>query len=328
MAKILTQSEIDALLHDGASAGTSDIGDPLPIEGRTVLPYDFKHPNRISKDQIRSLESLHSSFAGKLASGLSGMLRSVVDVDLLSVDQLTYSEFINSLTSPSCTYTFAMKPLDGECVLDVCPTLTFAFVDRMFGGKGESIQADREMTGIEASVMDKITRRAYRDLAEAWARLVEVEVVPQSVETTPQFVQVVPPGETVIVAALQLKMLEVSGVVKFCYPYVTLESVITGMGGQNWFEATRIHATDEDRDNVRKNLSEVNTSVSAVLARTGITMREFLNVNVGDVIMTDTDTSQSADVFVGGVPKFSARPGMVGRRCAVEITGTASNTGA
>ncbi|MEW5874065.1 MAG: flagellar motor switch protein FliM [Candidatus Zixiibacteriota bacterium] len=326
MSKVLSQNEIDALLS--SSSTPEEAAATLREPHKRVITYDFKHPNRISKDQIRTLENIHSSFAGKLSSAYSGMLRAVVDIELLSVDQITYSEFIAGLSSPSCIYTFSMKPLEGLCVADFNPALAFAFVDRMFGGRGRVLNAEREMTGIELNVMDKVARRVYRELSEAWARIAEFQITQEAVETTPQFIQIVPPGETVIVTTLQLTMLEVTGVITLCYPYLTLEPLMAKVSGQYWSDSTKTRGTDQDRQTIRDNLKSVETPVSATLAETTITMREFLAVNIGDVILTEAETLLPARVFVGGIEKFAARPGMRGRRRALEIIGPVDATGA
>jgi flagellar motor switch protein FliM len=256
------------------------------------------------------------------------MLRAVVDIELLSVDQITYSEFISSLSSPSCIYTFSMKPLEGHCVADFSPALAFAFVDRMFGGRGRALNAEREMTGIELNVMDKIARRVYRELTEGWARVAEFEIVQEAVETTPQFIQIVPPGETVIVTALQLTMLEVTGVLTLCYPYLTIEPLMSRISGQSWSDANKARGTDHDRQLIRESLRVVETEVSAVLAETSISMSDFLAINVGDVLLTESETPAPARLFVGGVEKFTARPGMRGRRRALEILAPVESAGA
>ncbi|UCD16386.1 MAG: flagellar motor switch protein FliM, partial [Candidatus Zixiibacteriota bacterium] len=203
MAKILSQDEIDALLSTVSSSEPEPVDEPGKSEHvRSVVTYDFKHPNRVSKDQLRTLENMHDNFAGHIGSTLSAMLRTMVDVDLISVDQINYSEYIMSLVSPSSTYTFSAKPLEGLCVIDYSPTLVFAFIDRMFGGGEKVLEIERELTGIERSVMTRIAGRIFNDLEDAWKNMVPVTIEQKSFETNPQFVQVVPAGETVIVVSL------------------------------------------------------------------------------------------------------------------------------
>lgn len=323
MAKVLSQQEIDSLLSE---PGHEDTPKPEAVASeRRVAIYDFKHPNRISKDQSRTLESVHTQFGNKYASALSAMLRSVVDVTLKSVDQITYAEFIATLASHSCTYTFSMAPLEGHCLADFSPSLAFAFVDRVFGGRGKGMEAERELTGIELSVMNKINLRANRDMSDAWGRLVQVHIETKSVETTPQFTHIVPPGETVIVVTLQLSLQDVSGVLAICYPYITLEPVLSEMSGQSWIDTTQSKPSENDKLLIRRGLLGVGTDVSVRLAATNISMRDFLGVNIGDVIVTDTGTRNPSRVFVSGVEKFIARPGMHGKRRAIEIIGATAD---
>lgn len=317
MAEVLTQHQIDSLLTDPAAQETQQ--EHEIVGGKRISTYDFKHPNRISKDQGRTLESVHTQFGSKLSSALSGLLRAVVDVNLERVDQVAYAEFMSSLAAHSCTYTFLMAPLEGRCVADFSPMLTFAFVDRIFGGRGQGIDAERELTGIELSVMDKISRRAYDELSQAWKRLLEVDIQALTVETTPQFTQIVPPSETVIAVRLQLSMLEVTGILTLCYPFITLEPVLAQMSGQNWRETAKSGSSEEDRQKVHESLRRVETSVSVELARTAISMRDALRVGVGDVIITDTAPTEPARLYVGQIEKFTARPGRRGKRRAVEI---------
>ncbi|MEW5701266.1 MAG: flagellar motor switch protein FliM [Candidatus Zixiibacteriota bacterium] len=320
MAQVLSQEEIDALLSSAAGGSGQEAAAPAP-EARAAVTYDFKHPNRVSKDQIRTLENVHGNFAGHLGSALSGMLRAVVDCELVSVDQITYSEFIMSLAWPSCTYKFSMAPLEGLCLIDFSPALGFAFVDRMFGGPGKGLGIERELTGIERRVLDSIATRGLRELATAWKRIVETNLVIAGFETTPQFIQIVPPGETVIVTTFQVKLLQVHGIVTLCYPYITLEGIVEKLSGQHWVDASKSRGTDQERAVIAGGLRGVEGQVTAVLALTDITMREFLNVRVGDVIVTDTRAGEFARIFVGGVEKYIGMPGTRGRHRAVRVVG-------
>ncbi|GAB4317195.1 MAG: flagellar motor switch protein FliM [Candidatus Zixiibacteriota bacterium] len=320
MSNVLSQDEIDALLAEshGGDAGPVKPAVPAAKPGG-VQRYDFKHPNRISKDQIRVLESIHRHFAGRLASALSAMMRAVVDVDVLRVDQVTYAEFIGSLAPHPCTYTFQLVPLEGLCIADYSPTLAFGFVDRVFGGRGRGLEAEREITGIELSVMNKVSNRANKELAEGWSRIIEVEAIPESIENNPQLIQIVPSGETVIVVTLEIMMLEVQGNLTFCYPYITLEPALAKMSGQNWFEATRLKTSERDKNTLGENLRLVTSDVSAVLAQTNISLRDFLSIEVGDILVSDTETISPTRICIGGVEKYIGRPGVRGKRRAVEI---------
>ena len=320
MAKILSQDEIDALLTT-VSSGDSDIDDEAIGDEklRSVIAYDFKHPNRVSKDQIRTLENLHDNFAGHYGSTLSAVLRSIADVDLVSVDQITYSEFIMSLVTPSCTYTFSAQPLEAVCLVDFNPTLTFALIDRMFGGNGKILETERELTGIERTVMGRLTDKLYHDLARSWENIIKVAVEQKSFETNPQFIQIVPPGETVIVVSFQVKLFQSTGLLTICYPYVSLEPVMAKLSAQNWIDATKRRNQVGDRTLNLANIEKVNAELTAVMMRTHLKLSEFLHLQVGDVIPTEKKLSAPIEVMVNRRRKYIGRPGLTGKKRAVQI---------
>jgi flagellar motor switch protein FliM len=322
VAKILSQDEIDALLNT-VSAG-EEIEEQLSMAEdalRSVVAYDFKHPNRVSKDQIRTLENLHDNFAGHLGSTLSAIQRAMVDIDLVSVDQITYSEFIMSLVSPSNTYTITMEPLEGRCIIDFNPTLAFLFIDRLFGGVGNILDTERELTGIERAVLAKIAKNVFRELERIWASIAKVQIKSVSFETNPQFVQIVPPGETVIVISFQIKMLRHSGLLTICYPYVTLEPVMENLVGKTWVDQSRSEDAERDRQTNAHNLSQVRTQVQARMGSAEISVKDFVNLKVGDVIRLDQRIDDPLEILVQNERKFLATPGIVGRKKGFRVLG-------
>lgn len=328
MAKILSQSEIDALLSTVSSGDNAESNAEAPDEKlRSVVVYDFKHPNRVSKDQLRTLESLHDNFAGHVSSVLTNIHRTMVDVDLISVDQITYSEFIMSLVSPSCTYTFSAEPLDGVCIVDFNPAITYAFIERMFGGSGKVLDTGREMTGIERTLMSRIVQLVYHELEDVWSHIAPVKIKHVSLDTNPQFVQVVPPGETVIVVSFQLKLLQATGLMTICYPYMTLESIIGKLSAQNWIDATKKRSLTNDAEINRANLEGLPVPLRAVLAHTDIRIRDFLALKIGDVVTTDHGISEEMALYVRNRRKFRGRPGLIGRKRAVVLTSVVNSIG-
>jgi flagellar motor switch protein FliM len=327
VAKILSQDEIDALLTT-VSAGegsSSESGQFQDEKLRSIVAYDFKHPNRVSKDQIRTLENIHDNFAGHFGSALSSVMRTIVDVDLVSVDQITYSEFIMSLVTPSCTYTYAAPPLDGVCLVDFNPTLTFSVIDRLFGGHGKIMEAERELTSIERSVMANLVHRMYGELQKSWANLVEIQIEQKSFETNPQFIQIVPPGETVVVISFQIKLFQSTGLLTICYPYVSLEPIITRLSAQNWIDATKKKNAEQDRSTNVHNLKKVDSQVAAVLLRSKIKLREFMQLSLDDIIPSEKKINESIEITVNNRLKFAARPGLSGKKRAFQVLAVRDN---
>lgn len=327
MAKILSQDEIDALLTT-VSAGKGEAPESGTFEDeklRSIVAYDFKHPNRVSKDQIRTLENMHDNFAGHFGSALSSVMRTIVDVDLVSVDQITYSEFIMSLVTPSCTYTFAAPPMDGVCLVDFNPTLTFSVIDRMFGGRGKIMETERELTSIERSAMANLVGRLYVELQRSWEHLVPIEIEQKTFETNPQFIQIVPPGETVVVISFQIKLFQSTGLLTICYPYVSLEPIITRLSAQNWIDATKKKNLEKDRSTNVHNVKKVQTQVSAVMLRSTLKMREFLELSVGDIVPSAMRIDEPIEITVNRRKKFIARPGLAGKKRAFQVLAVHDN---
>jgi len=319
LAEILSQEEIDALLS-AVSYGEEVQVQPEQTKSEKIInTYDFRHPARVSKDQLRTLQNLHDNFARLLSSTFSTLQRAIIEINLVSVDQITYSEFIMSLSSPSCTYTFRIEPLDGIAIIDFSQSVVFSFVDRLFGGRGTSIVSEREITWIEKSVMNNIINRTLRDLERTWERIIPLECNVEMLETNPEFVQVVPSSETVVLISFELKSENVSGLINLCYPYISIEPIALRLGGQNLVSS----AKDVPREELLKNRRRINLYNALVHSRLGsstLTVRDLLDLKLGDVIPLDTKVKDEIEVFVENEMKFFGRPGLSGKHKAVEIT--------
>ena len=286
MAEILSQEEIDALLSAVSYGEEVEVESESAKVERIINTYDFRHPARVSKDQLRTLQNLHDNFARLLSATFSTLQRSVIEVTLVSVDQITYSEFIMSLSSPSCTYVFRMEPLDGVSVVDFSQSVVFSFVDRLFGGRGSSISADREITWIEKSVMNNIINRTLRDLERTWERILPLECNVEMLETNPEFVQVVPASETVVLISFELKSDNVNGLINLCYPYITIEPIALRLGGQNLVSSAKEVPKEELIKN-RKRIELFDANVKAILGEATVSVSDLVDLKVGDIVCYD-----------------------------------------
>jgi flagellar motor switch protein FliM len=323
VAEILSQEEIDALLS------AVSYGEEVPVQAETVKAekiintYDFRHPARVSKDQLRTLQNLHDNFARLLSASFSTLQRAIIEINLVSVDQITYSEFIMSLSSPSCTYTFRMEPLDGIAIIDFSQSVVFSFVDRLFGGRGTSIVTEREITWIEKSVMNNIISRTLHDLERTWERIMPLECNVEMLETNPEFVQVVPSSETVVLISFELKSESVSGLINLCYPYISIEPIALRLGGQNLVSSAKDVPKDELVKN-RKRVKLVTALLKACMGNANVTVRDLMNLHLNDVITLDTRLNDDMEVFVENELKFYAKAGLQGKHKAVQITSRVS----
>jgi len=339
MSDILSQEEVDALLSavgsgggggapSGNGGGSLGGGQPVPAGdlaqgfaagNKNVALYDFKRPDRVAKDQMRTLRNLHEGFARLLSTTLTSHLRTLVEINMVSVDQLTYQEVIMSISSPSCIYIFQMEPLEGSALFEINPSLIFIMLDRLFGGRGRAVDANRELTDIERTVITKIIERALSDLKEVWENVGIFSPKIENYETNPQFVQVAPPGDIVILISLEVRMKNGSGLMSLCFPFLLLESIIDKLSGESWISAQRT-TTQETRRQVEKELSTTKAHVTARIGETRLTVRDFLQMEQGDVLVLDKPVESDLVVYVGEQPKFLGKPGVVGRKKSVQIS--------
>jgi flagellar motor switch protein FliM len=336
MGDILSQDEIDTLLSateesdgDGGGDGGGGLEDASSqriddnltdvSSQRIVTGYDFKHPARVNKDQLRTLENLHDNFARLLSSTFSGAMRAVVDVDTAFVDQTTYAEFIMSLSNPSCSYQFTLGPTNGQAIIDFAMPVVFAFVDRIFGGKGSSQGVDaRQLSQIEMGVIAKIVKRVVEDLESTWEPILRVEISDIELETNPEFMQITAASEIVILLAFEVSSTNASGLVSLCYPFFTLESILPRLGQQTYVRQGRQNREETIRQN-RGRLTKTYMPITAELAAGRATFQELQEIQVGDVLKLDTEIDEPTVIYVSEEPKFIGRPGRVGRKNAVQI---------
>ena len=336
MSDILSQEEVDALLSAvsaGDVAGGGSAAEAAPSGGfdmgggggggdeieRSVTLYDFRRPDRVSKDQMRTLQNLHEGYARILSTTLTSYLRTLVEIELVSVDQLTYSEFVMSVSNPSCIYIFQMEPLEGAAIFEINPNLVFFMVDRLFGGQGRPSETTRELTDIERSVLNKIVERALTDLKEVWEHVGIFSPKVEAYETNPQFVQIAPPNETVILISLEVRLKNGSGLVSVCFPFMLLESIINKLSGESWISSNKT-TTQETRRLMERELSTTNADVSAVIGVSQLTVRDLMQLQKNDVIVLEKLASSDLVLKVGAKPKFLGKIGVVGRNKSIQIT--------
>jgi flagellar motor switch protein FliG len=297
MADILTREEQAAL--DSAAAS---VGQPV------VNRYDFIHPARVNKTQLRTIENLHDNFARLLSSTFSGAMRAVVDVDTAFVDQTTYGEFIMSLSNPSSSYEFSLAPTKGRAIIDFAMPITFAFIDRIFGGKGSSQGVDaRQMSQIELGVLAKIVKRVVEDLEATWRPIVPAVIYDIDCETNPEFMQITAATEIVLLLAFEVNSTNASGLVTLCYPFSTLESLLPLLGQQSWAREDTSDADDRALAN-RLRLAKTPVPIVAEVGRNQFPLAAIEDLRLGDVLTFTTRPSDPMVVYAGERAKYLGGP--------------------
>ncbi len=318
---VLSQSEIDKLLS-ALSDGTVSAEDvKADEEQKKIKMYDFKRPDKFAKDQIRTLFMLHESFSRLLNTYLSTHLRTLVNVEVASVEQLTYQEFVQSLANPSVISVLAVPPLKGNIIMEINTEIAFAFIDRVFGGEGKTGLKPRVLTEIEEVVVRRFIDTAMRQLQEAWSTVVEFSPTLEATESNPQFTQIVPPSDMVVIVTIQMKVGDVEGMMNICIPYLVLEPIMSKLTTTYWVASSV--SKDDDPEQVKilqKKIKRTEVPFVVQLGSLDITINEFLTLGFGDVLQMDTKVEDNLICLVGHRPKFYCRPGTSGKKMAVQIT--------
>ena len=328
MNEVLSQDEIDQLLQ-AISSGESAGEDFKPVQDtRKIKIYDFKRPDKFSKEQLRTISNMHETFARLTTTSLSAQLRSLVHVHVESVDQLTYEEFLRSIPSPTTLAVINMDPLKGNAILEIDPAITFTMIDRLFGGNGNTgAKVSRDLTDIEQSVMEGIIVRILANMREAWTQVIDLRPRLGQIETNPQFAQIVPPSEMAVLVTLETKFAEVEGMINFCIPYLTIEPIISKLSSQYWFSSVRRSSTTQYLGTLKEKLATVDMDVVAEIGSIQLPIRDVLSLQKGDIVrLSNIRVGEPITLSVGNKQKFYCQPGVVGKKMAVQVIGKIEET--
>ncbi len=325
MADVLDQSEVDALLaavnSGGVEAATDEFGTRANRLTKEVHSYDFKRPERVSKEQMRAIQGIHEVFARNLGASLSGFLRTIVEIRVATTEQLTYSEFIYSLPNPTNFNLLSAEPLEGQLCLEISPLIIYPIIDRLLGGSNsELFIPQRPLTMIEQRLIGRITDRALSGLTETWADLVDVKFAIIEVESNPHLVQIVAPNEIVIVVGFEIKMSGRAGTMSLCVPFKMIEPVMDKLVTQGWLAYQRQTASDDKTEDIARGLGVTHVDIDAYLAETTITVRELLTLQPGDILQTPKLVDSDVILQIHGENQFAGRIGRHKDNLAVKIT--------
>jgi len=329
MDQILSQDEIDDLLSsvqggDKPSGGAD--GNQLPGIRRSMTlqknvgPYDFKHPDRITKDIMRALRTIHEGFARIMGTFLSSTMRSLVEINLLSMDQVTYAEYKISLPELSCIYVVGSNNYNGSMIVELSPQFVLYIVDRLLGGTGERLSEPREITMIEQSVIARTIDRFVESLNDVWDMVQPMRLRMETFESNPQFVQIAPASESIALIFFEIRVMNFSFPLNICIPYFLLEPVLPFLTqGSRMSLATRPPTSDSKRKVIHK-LQCSGMTLKALLGSTEVSVSDYLRLKPGDVLPLAVSEHADLPLEVGGMVKFLGRPGSVGIRKAFRIS--------
>lgn len=319
MAKILSQEEVDALLKSHAKGTKAPAPGPAAPEKATaaapaqkakkaqvqkkVSLYNFRRPDRVSREQMRSLHFMHDRFARNFSSSLSAYLRTITEVNLVSVEQLSYQEFLLSVPDPTCFNAISIRPLEGAFALEVNPQLVFPIIDKMLGGPGEALKAMRTMTDIEQSIFDGVLKLILEDLREAWKGIIDLDFKIQARETSPQLIQIVAPNEVVLLVVFEVKMGSVVGMINLAIPSIILEPVASKFD-QEMYTGYKKSANFEEARLLMESIKRCNTTACAEIRGTNLRLSDIIALQPGDIVPLAKRFDAVLDLTVDGIPRF------------------------
>lgn len=319
MGEVLSQQEIDNLLA-ALSTGELDANDMQGTEEKQVKDYDFKRPVKFSKEHLRTLEIIFEHYGRLLSTNLPVYLRKNVQVSVTSSETVTFSEFSNALSNPVILSIVNFAPLPGNIIMELSLNVGFAIIDRMLGGQGTTLERVRDFSEIEMAILEKILVVCMQLLREPWKNVIEINPVLDRIETNPQFAQIIAPSDMIAIVTLNIRIGEVDGLMNICLPYFTLESIMDNLNTKFWYSTMQDTSDENYQEHLEALVKRVTVPLRAVLGTSSVSVNDFMNLQLGDIIRLDSEVNSDLKVYVGNIKKFTAVPGSSKDKYAVQVT--------
>lgn len=324
----LSQNQIDALFAELTGATAADVDADGPVERfRSVRPYDFRHPSKLSKEQLRTLQMIFESFARSISTNLSGVLRSQVHLALVSIEQAVFDDYARTLPATTILNLATAAPLPGTFVFEYDLATAFIMLDRFLGGVGTALPEEREVTEIEEVLLQSIAGVFLTAFSEAWATVTPIDAALQRIEYSGRFLQIAPPTEVVVLLLFDLRVQERQTTISLCLPYTVIEPIAAELNVQSLFSVPPSDDAAEVNADAQLRLQRVSVPLVALLGSTDLPLAEVNSLQVGDIVRLDGQATDPLTLAVNGKPTYLARPGLARRNIAVQILGVLQNYG-
>jgi flagellar motor switch protein FliM len=279
-------------------------------------PYDFRRPTKLSREHVRTLQIAYETFARQYATLLTTSLRVVAHVGLVSVEQLTYDEYVSALENPTVMATFSADPLPGVGIMEFSLPTAMTFVDHLLGGPGSAEQPARPMTDIESMLVRGLLGRALAEFRYALESLVQVQPKLGAIEYNPQFLQAAAPSDTVVVASFEMRVGATECLATLCIPFNSLLPRLQAAVGRGPLSAQQRLAREAAARQMAGALEGAPLDVAVRFEPTTIRSEEVMELSVGDVIPLRHLSSRPLSVTAGDIHFAHAVPGSHGKRLA------------
>lgn len=310
--RILSQYEIDSVFRN--------VHHEAEDNAKKAQPYDFRRPERIAKDQLQSIHLIHENFARSVASSLSAFLRSHIVANFISVEQLSFADFVRSLPTPSCLLALGLHPYEENSVLQLDRSLVFLILEMLLGGAGKTaVKIDRDITEIERGILDSLFRIVLQDLRSAWQSIAAVDFFVQSHVSEPQLLQILAQDDAVVVVSMEVRVGENSGLMHLAFPSMLIK-MFRERSGQ-LMTIRRREPSETDHARILRRLRPANVELEAQLAGPKLRLDNLMRMEVGDVLALDHALTKELELRLNGKTKFIGRVVNSGSRLGFQITG-------
>ena len=319
MGDTLSQEEIDNLLS-ALNNGELTADDLNDAPEKSIRNYDFARPSKFSKDHLRTLEIIFENYGRLMSTNLPAYLRKNIQVEVMNAEATTYSEFANALSNPVLLGVVNFAPLEGNIIIELASNLGFTIVDRMLGGGGNPLEKSRDFTEIELIILERVLEVCTNLLVDPWESVVALEPRLERIETNSQFAQFISPSEMTAIVTMNIKIGSVEGRMNICIPYSCVEPVIDKLNTKYWYSSMKESDSGAYQENIEALINRAKIPVRALLGRSSISVNDFMNIQIGDIIKLDTKVEDELEVYVGNIKKFNALPGAISDSYAVRVT--------
>ena len=323
MAEFLSQDEIDALLNM-AEEGESNLEEAIELTSKSKKKsytiYDFKKPNLITTDQLKAFNTLHEKLVRNLVTEISSMMRKIVEVKLVSIEQMTYGEFILSIPPVTSLNTLSMKPLEGKLILELNPSIAHKIIAELLGNGDSYVPTDgeKELTDIELEILDHFYAKIIEQMFDTWEEIATLNFKSESKDTTANAIQIISNHEVVLLVVIEITIDNEVGNLSICYPIAYIEPILNKIVQKLLGSARKKKASR--KEDLHTLLAGAKMFVEAIIAETNMNVKEILSLKKDDIIVFNKDSrSKMAKVYINKKEKFATEIGIYNNRKAVKI---------
>jgi flagellar motor switch protein FliM len=302
MEKILNQEEIDQLFRatQGAAPSGAAVSEPV------VKPCDFRQAGQLSKEQVQQVTLLHEPFPPSLGNSLGAYLRLGINANLVAVEQITYSEFLNRLPEQTYVVTIALQPAEEPAAMQLELPILFPMIDVLLGGLGQGLAEPRDLTEIEEQILESVVGLICRELESAWQEILPLKFRAGQRQKQSQIITLMDAGERVLYLSFEVLLNEIRGLLNLVFPTTVSNSLLRKLAQQGMVR--RRPTTADGSARLRERLLDCGFNVELELSHVPLRIGEVVDLQPGKIISLRHAQQDAATFSVNGRAIFAGVP--------------------